>query len=145
MEDKIMQQLKNAPIEEIALASFRAPEGKEGIIEEGKAQEVAITSIVGVASHTFTFRENANTPGRTLEASTVVTVPAGAGFFTMVNTFSGAFTTSDFQFLRERPMGQFFVNLGLRGNNFVCRVRLTDANSDDPILISVTGIIAFFR
>lgn len=140
-----MQQVKNTPIEEKTLDSFRVPEGKESTIQEGRAQEVAITSIVGVASNTFTFRESTNTPGRTLEASTIVTVPEGAGFFTMINTFSGSFTTPDFQFLKERPIGQFFVNLGLRGNNFVCRVRLTDANSDDPILISVTGIIAFFR
>jgi len=138
-------QAHNTSIEISPLESFQFPKGKEAGVQEGRAQEAIISSIVSVASHTFIFRENANTPGRELEASVVVNVPSGAGFFTSISNFTGAFTSPDFQVLTERPLGQFEVGIGLRGNNFVCRVRLTDANADDAIVISVTGVIAFFQ
>lgn len=138
-------QTNNIPVDVSPSESFRFPEGKEVSAEEGKAQEATISSIVGVAARTFTFRENSNTPGRTLEQSVIVNVPSGAGFFTSIAQINGAFTTSDFRFLTERPLGQFIVSIFLRGNNFVCQVRLTDSNSDDPIFISVTGIIVFFQ
>jgi hypothetical protein len=133
------------PVELATLEAFKAPEGKVGSLEEGTAQEVDISSISGVTFHTFEFLENSNTPGRFLEQSVVVNVPAGAGFFVCLNTITGSFTTGDFQFLAERPLGQFSVSLGLRGNNFVCQVRLTDSNQDDPIFIRVRGLIVFFQ
>lgn len=57
----------------------------------------------------------------------------------------GAFTTRDFQRLTERPLGQFYAGIGLRGNNLVCTMRLTDSNVDDPVFIQVTGIVVFYR
>lgn len=104
-----------------------------------------ITQIVGIASRTFTFRENSNTPGRQLEQAVVVNRPSGAGFFVMLPYFNGAFTNSSFTRLRRRGIGQFFVSAFLRGNNLVCRVRLTDDNADDPVFIQATAIVVFFR
>lgn len=125
------------------LETFRAPEGTN--LVSGAAAAANVASIVNVASHTFEFRENSNTPGRWLEQSTVVSVPSGAGFFVCLNHFMGAFTSPNFQFLVERPLGQFSVNVGLRGNNLVCQVRLTDSNSDDPVFVRVSAIVVFYR
>ncbi len=138
-------ETNSVTLESIELESFQVPEDAQVIAREGEAQMVNVSSIVSVVSHTFRFRENKNTPGRVLEQSVVVSVPSGAGFFTSVPYFMGAFTTSNFQYLTERPLGQFFVSVGLRGNNLICRVRLTDKNSDDPILIEVTAIVVFYR
>jgi hypothetical protein len=144
VEDNVEASRTNAEKREV-VESFRLPEGKQVSHREGAALQVAeLTSIVSVASHVFSFNENSNTPGRFLEQSVVVNVPPGAGFFVSMASFAGAFTTGNFQFLTERPLGQFFVSLFLRGNNFVCQVRLTDSNSDDPISINVTGVIVFF-
>jgi hypothetical protein len=42
-------------------------------------------------------------------------------------------------------LGQISAVLGLRGtDNFVCQVRLTDSNQDDPILITVRALFIFF-
>jgi hypothetical protein len=127
------------------LETFRAPPNAKMQGSPPQLQIAAVSSIVGVASHTFEFRENSNTPGRLLEQSVVVTVPPGAGFFTVIPFFTAAFTNSDFTKLGERPLGQLFASIGLRGNNLVCQVRLTDSNSDDPIFIAVTGIVVFYQ
>jgi hypothetical protein len=127
------------------LESFRAPETAPLAVEKGTAMSAPVTSIISVASHTFTFNENTNTPGRFLEQSVVDNVPSGAGYFTTVPYFRAAFTTSNFQHLTERPLGQVYFSAGLRGNNLVCGVRLTDSNSDDPISIVVTCIVVFYR
>src|SRR3712207_570060 len=110
------------------LKTFQPPEGKEVISSDGQAQQIDISAVVGFQSHLFTFRENANTPGRTLEQAVGVTIPAGAGWFVVPSLFTGAFTNGDFSRLTERPLGQFFVQLFVRNNNtLVCRVRLTDS------------------
>jgi hypothetical protein len=127
------------------LETFRAPAHAKAHAKAGAALTANVASILSVASHTFTFRENSNTPGRMLEQSVVVDVPNGAGFFTCAPYLTGAFTTGDFQHLTERPLGQFYVSVGLRGNNLVCDVRLTDSNSDDPIFIEVTAVVVFFN
>lgn len=125
--------------------SFRPPQGTALTYQAGAASTVSATSLVSLASHRFEFRENSNTPGRFLEQSVVVSVPVGAGYFCCTSQVMGAFTTPNFQFLTERPFGQFHVSVGLRGNNLVCTVRLTDSNSDDPIFIVVDAIVVFFR
>jgi len=140
-----MEAHNNVPVEEAALEFFGSPEGKEISLEEDPAQEVAVSSIVNVVPRNFTFRESSGTPGRILEQSVAITRPPNAGFFTIIFSINGAFTTPDFQFLTERPLGQFMASLGLRGDNFVCTVRLTDSNQDDPIFISVTGAIVFYQ
>jgi hypothetical protein len=127
------------------IETFQLPEGASAAELNGAATQVNVSSIVSVVSTVFTFRENSNTPGRTLEQTRTVTRPPGSGFFVGLNAINGAFTTSDFQHLTERPLGQFLASLGLRGNNtLVCQVRLTDSNSDDPIFISVGAFIVFF-
>lgn len=127
------------------IKTFSVPEGTELSNVEDIAKAADITSVVRVASHTFTFKENRNTPGRLLEQSVVVNVPSGAGYFVCTPYTTGAFTTPNFNSLTERPLGQFYVNAGLRGNNLVCSVRLTDSNADDPIFIQVTAIVVFYR
>jgi hypothetical protein len=130
-------------VTEPTTSSFQMPSGQVPATG-GQALQANVSSIVNVVGATFLFRENSNTPGRVLEQSQVVNVPAGAGFFTGINGIDGAFTTSDFTHLTERPLGEFSAFVGLRGNNLVCTVRLTDSNSDDPIQIVVRGFIAFF-
>jgi hypothetical protein len=139
-----MEAHNNVPVEEAALEFFGTPEGKEINLEADPAQEVAVSTILSVVPRTFTFRESSGTPGRILEQSVPITRPPGAGFFTMIPALNAAFTTPDF-FLTERPLGQFMASVFLRGDNFVCRVRLTDSNQDDPIFISVSAIVIFFQ
>ncbi|MEM7758956.1 MAG: S8 family serine peptidase [Cyanobacteria bacterium P01_A01_bin.40] len=127
------------------IKTFDVPEGSELSNIEGRARAADITTMLKVASHTFTFKENQNTPGRLLEQSVVVDVPSGAGFFVCTPYTTGAFTTPNFNSLTERPLGQFYLNAGLRGNNLVCSVRLTDSNADDPIFIQVTATVVFYR
>jgi len=127
------------------LETFRLPGGVAVAGADNELHIAPLSQVVGVASHLFSFRENSNTPGRFLEQSIVVNVPAGAGFFTSIASFFGAFTTGNFANLTERPLGQFIVSVGLRGNNLVCGVRLTDSNSDDPVAIDVTANIFFFQ
>jgi hypothetical protein len=141
----------NAPVEGITpLESFRLPEGGEISAKEGRAQQIGITSIVGIARNLFSFRENAGTPGRTLEKVVAVNVPAGANHFITIDAVYAAYTTADFTRLTERPLGQLLFDVFLRrnslgGNELVCRVRLTDSNQDDPIVIHVRAGVVFFR
>jgi len=132
------------PVAQPKLESFRAPAQPSGTPGRAAAA-VNVSAILSVVPHTFSFRENTNTPGRFLEQSAVVDVPAGAGFFTSIFSFTAGFTTPDFQRLTERPLGQLSIGVGLRGNNFVCTVRLTDSNSDDPIAIDVSALVVFFN
>jgi kumamolisin len=136
--------INQLPVEITKAEVFRAPSNAALAARQGEAPSANVSSIVSVASQLFTFKENSNTPGRFLEQSVVVNVPAGAGWFTCIPHVMGAFTSSDFQTLTERPLGQFFVNVGMRGNNLVCTVRLTDSNSDDPIYIEVSGTVVFY-
>ncbi len=130
--------------EDSKLETLRAPKGVKGSAPPGETQTIDVSAIVSVASHTFTFRENSNTPGRLLEQSVVLNGPPGAGFIVSLSFLTGAFTTANFQQLTERPLGQFYVGAGFRGNNLVCNVRLTDSNLDDPIFIQVTASVLFF-
>ncbi|HEX4147110.1 MAG TPA: S53 family peptidase [Pirellulales bacterium] len=132
------------PLQPPRAETFRAP--MTGLTSRpGEALSANVMSIISVASHQFTFQENSNTPGRLLEQSVVINVPPGAGYFTCIPSLSGAFTTPDFTHLTERPLGQFLVSAGLRGNNLVCQVRLSDSNSDDPISIDVTATVVFYN
>jgi hypothetical protein len=141
-----MEAHNNVPVEEAALEEFfGTPEGKEINLEADPAQEVAVSTILSVVPRTFTFRESSGTPGRILEQSVAIPRPPNAGFFTTIFSINAAFTTPDFRFLTERPLGQYLASVGLRGDNFVCTVRLTDSNQDDPIFISVSGIVVFFQ
>jgi hypothetical protein len=109
----------------------------------------AAVGSIGVIPFSFEFKKRNQTgtpsPGSTHEQSTVVSIPSGSGFFITLNYIDGGFVENNFNTLRERPLGQFFVSVGLRGNNLVCRVRLTDVNSDDPIIVRVSGTLVTFR
>jgi len=120
------------------LMTSQPPEGQEVMRSDGQAQQFDVRAVAGYQEHTFTFQENANTPGRFLEQSVGVTIPSGAGFFVIPNIFTAAFTTRDFSRVAERPLGQFYVEVGVRNRNtLVCVVRLTDSNQDDPVFIRV--------
>lgn len=58
-------------------------------------------------------------------------------YYAFVNTVNG-------NTLTERPLGQFVVDVDMRGDNLVCGVRLTDSNADDPVSIAVTAAVLFF-
>ena len=48
--------------------------------------------------------------------------------------------------LTERPLGEFEVSVEFAGPTTPsCTIRLTDSNSDDPVKVSVRGLIVFFR
>ncbi len=141
-----MTQVSQVPVEpDQDIESFQPPGGATAELD-GNVQQVNVSSIVSVVGADFTFQENSGTPGRFLEQTRVVSRPPGSGFFVGVNVFRGSFTTPNFLFLAERPLGQFNVSVGLRGTNtLVCQVRLTDSNQDDPIDIRVRAFIAFFN
>jgi hypothetical protein len=83
-------------------------------------------------------------PGRPLEQSAPFTLPQGAGFFVTLSSFTGAFVHPD-KNLTQRPLGLFSVSVGVRtSSTLVCRVRLTDENMDDPILIRVRAFVTMF-
>ena len=108
-----------------------------------------MASIIGVTPFFFNFFEPGGTnnllPGRPLEQTQTVNRPRGSGFVVSLAGFTGAFVTNGGNLLTQRPLGQFTVWTGLRDFNvLVCRVRLTDENSDDPIHIQVQGTVLFF-
>ena len=79
------------------------------------------------------------------EQTAAVNRPSGAGFTVMLIALQYAFVNQGGTFLRERPLGEFIADVGLRGDNLVCRVRLTDINADDPVSINVTAGVLFFN
>ena len=103
-----------------------------------------ITDVVGFF---FDFFEPGGTshllPGRPLEQTKQFNRPRGSGFVVVLNLVNGAFVQGNT--LTERPLGQFLVSAGVRGENtIVCRVRLTDENMDDAIHIQVRGAVIVF-
>jgi len=125
------------------LRKFAPPEGKQVELRDGEARSVEVAGVIRTASHTFEFRR-AN--GEAEEKTVAVSRPAGAGFIVMVQDLYYAFmSAASGNTLRERPLGQFVVDVGMRGDNLVCKVRLTDVNADDPVSISVTAGVLFFN
>ena len=133
-------------VSESEILIFEAPESSTAQLDDEAAQ-VDVASIVSLVAVSFVFQENANNPGRVLQQTRSVSRPPGSGFFTGLNLFKHSFTTSNFQFLTERPLGEFSVSLGLLADNqtLVCQVRLTDSNQNDSIDIRVGGFIVFFN
>lgn len=130
-------------VQDKKLEKFSAPLGKKIESKDGHADSAALAGVVSVASHTFTFRR-AN--GDAEEKTVAVNRPAGAGFIVTLSELRYAFmrgTTGNS--LRERPLGEFIADSGLRGDNLVCRVRLTDVNADDPVSITITVGVLFFN
>ena len=109
-----------------------------------------ISAVVGVSGFTFDFFNeggpNNLLPGRPTNQTASFTPPAGAGAFVCLSTILGAFVTNGGANLTERPLGEFEVSVGFAGpTTLSCTIRLTDSNSDDPVKVSVRGLIVFFR
>ncbi len=123
------------------LTVFSAPAGR---ITDGQAMasSVDVNSVIRVAGHTFHF-ERRN--GDYEEKTVAVDRPPGAGFVVMLNTLQYAFVRAGTNTLTERPLGELVARAGLRGNNIVCGVRLTDSNADDAVSISVNVTVLFFN
>jgi hypothetical protein len=63
-----------------------------------------------------------------------------------LSTILGAFVTDGGANLTERPLGEFEISVGFAGpTTLSCTIRLTASNSDDPVKVSVRGLIVFFR
>ncbi len=109
-----------------------------------------ITAIVGVSGFAFDFFNeggpNNLLPGRPTTQTASFTPPAGAGAFVCLSSLFNAFVTNGGANLTERPLGEFEVSVGFAGpTTLSCTIRLTDSNSDDPVKVSVRGLIVFFR
>jgi hypothetical protein len=110
---------------------------------------LAAANSIGVIPFSFEFKKAGGTgqpsPGSVHEDTRVVSIPSGAGFFITLNYIDCGFREANLTTLRERPIGQFFASVGMRGNNLVCQVRMTDVNADDPITVRVRGTVVTFR
>jgi hypothetical protein len=110
---------------------------------------VAAINAIGVIPFRFEFKKRNQTgtpaPGSVFEDTRVVTIPSGAGFFITLNYIDCGFREENLVTLRERGVGQFFAAVGMRGNNLVCQVRMTDSNADDPMTVRVAGTVVTFR
>ena len=109
-----------------------------------------ISAVVGVSGFSFNFFNEGGTnnllPGRPTTQTASFTPPRGAGAFVCLSTILGAFVTDGGANLTERPLGEFEVSVGFAGpTTLSCTIRLTDSNSDDPVKVSVRGLIVFFR
>jgi hypothetical protein len=111
---------------------------------------IPITAVVGVSGFAFDFFNeggpNNLKPGRPTTQTASFTPPAGAGAFVCLTSFLSAFVTNGGANLTERPLGEVEVGVGFAGpTTLSCTIRLTDSNSDDPVKVSVRGLIVFFR
>jgi hypothetical protein len=105
-----------------------------------------MATIDRIDGFSFVFDEPGGTshllPGRPLEQTRRVDRPPGSGFAVWLSSFSGSFVSGTM--LRQRPLGQFRVSVGIRDTNvLVCRVRLTDENMDDPVRVRVGACVMF--
>jgi len=130
-------------IPEPPLAQAGAPDSAR-VVQQADGFDVGPSAIgsISQAFRTFTF---VLSDGDFAERTSAVARPAGAGFITFLNGLDFAFVRADGStILTERPLGQFFANVGLRGDNLVCTVRLTDRNADDPVRVVVTAGVLFW-
>lgn len=139
----ISSNIKLVELRDEQLEKFAAPENQTITSKEGSAQSINISNVVSIASNTFSFQLN---NGNATEQTVAVSRPAGAGFTVMLQDLYYSFVDRNNRSqLTERPLGQFIADIGLRGNELVCRVRLTDRNADDPVSIFVTAAVLFFN
>lgn len=125
------------------LKTFEPPRGKVVSARDGYAAMTDIAQTISIGSASFEFKLP---NGQYTEKTVAVTRPPGAGFTVMVQSIYAAFVnTAGGSTLVERPLGQFVVTLGMRGDNLVCGVRLTDRNADDPVSITIHGAVLFFK
>jgi len=109
-----------------------------------------ISAVIGLSEFTFNFFNeggpNNLKPGRPTTQTVSYTAPGGAPGFVCLRTVLGAFVTDGGRNLTERPLGEFQVSVFFSGpGRLSCKVQLSDSNSDDPVKITVQGLIVFFR
>ena len=109
-----------------------------------------VSAIVGFSEFAFDFFNEGGTnnllPGRPTTQTASFQPPARAGAFVLLRSFLCDFVTDGGVHLTERPLGEFEVSVGFTGpTTLSCTIRLTDSNSDDPVKVSVRGLIVFFR
>lgn len=110
-----------------------------------------VNGIVGIAPFSFSFFNGGGTdnllPGRPTTATAPFTFPNGAtGAFICLTSMMGAFVTNGGANLTERALGEMQFDVGFGANNTVsCTVQLSDSNGDDPVKMSVTGLVVFLR
>ncbi len=118
---------------------------------DGVGPFVKAYAIEGVMEVAFSFsmqtlgENNSRTPGmrrtKTLEYESPL---EGTPHFVVLRSFSGKFVKDGV--LTDRPLGAVEVSLWIKEPGTVaCTVCLTDKNSDDPVEISVRGLIVFFH
>ena len=86
-------------------------------------------------------------PGRSATKTLTYNAPydGAAPHFIALRSFSGKFVTDDGKLI-DRPLGAFEVDVRIEEPGLLaCTVRLSDRNSDDPVELSVSGVIVFFQ
>lgn len=69
----------------------------------------------------------------------------GTPHFVVLRSFSGRFVNERGE-LTDRPLGALEVTVGIKEPGLLaCTVRLSDKNSDDPVEVSVRGLLVFFH
>lgn len=110
-------------------------------------------AIEGIIEFAFKFVNKAvdNPAGRLPGRSATKTLTYNAPYdgatphFVSLRSFSGKFVTDDGK-LTDRPIGAFEVDVRIEEPGILaCTVRLSDKNSDDPVELSVAGVIVFFQ
>ena len=109
-------------------------------------------AIQGVMEFAFSFsmktlgESNTRTPGmRRISTITYKTPLEGTPHFAAVNSFSGKFVKENGE-LADRPLGALEVSVWIKEpGKLTCAVRLSDRNSDDPVEVSVRGVLVFFQ
>ncbi len=120
-----------------------------------------IAAVVGISAFSFDFFNEGGPdnllPGRPTTQTASFTPPGGTGeppggggqggvgAFVCLNAFQGSFVTGGVH-LTEQPLGEFEVSVEFSSSTSLSwTIRLTDSNSDDPVKVSVRGLIVFFR
>lgn len=106
----------------------------------------------GVMEFAFNFsmksldESNSQTPGmRRIKTLPYSSPFDGTPHFVAISSFSGKFV-KDTGELVDRPLGAFEVGVWIEEPGMLaCAVRLSDKNSDDPVEITVRGVLVFFH
>jgi hypothetical protein len=118
---------------------------------DGAGPFIKAYGIEGVVEFAFRFSNRTLEEGKLPGVSRTKTTTYDAPFegttphFVSLQSFSGKFVTADGK-LTDRPLGAFGVEVRIAEPGVLeCTVRLSDKNSDDPVEISVRGLIVFFH
>ena len=89
---------------------------------------------------------NSRTPGMRRTKTLNYTSPLeGTPHFVVLRSFSGKFV-KDTGELTDRPLGALEVSVSIKEpGTLACVIRLSDKNADDPVEVTVRGLIVFFH